>query len=52
MAHRLDTIRNAYDISVVHEGVIAELGKNDELVAKDKIYADLVRLQMTGQGGR
>lgn len=35
-------------IAVVNEGIIAELGNHTELLAKNGLYADLVRLQMTG----
>ena len=34
IAHRLSTIRNANKIALVNNGVIAELGTHDELVAK------------------
>ena len=47
IAHRLSTIRNANKIALVNNGVIAELGTHDQLVAKDGLYADLIRLQMT-----
>ena len=33
IAHRLSTIRNADKIAVVNNGVIAELGKHDDLIA-------------------
>jgi ATP-binding cassette subfamily B (MDR/TAP) protein 1 len=48
IAHRLSTIRNADKIAVVNEGVIAELGTHDDLLKKNGLYADLVRLQMSG----
>ena len=47
IAHRLSTIRGADKIAVVSQGVIAELGTHDDLVLKNGIYADLIRLQMT-----
>ena len=47
IAHRLSTIRGADKIAVVSHGVIAELGTHDDLVLKNGIYADLIRLQMT-----
>ena len=47
IAHRLSTIRNADKIAVVSDGKIVELGKHDELVALNGIYADLIRLQLT-----
>ena len=49
IAHRLSTIRGADKIAVVSEGVIAELGSHQELIARNGLYADLVRLQMTGE---
>ena len=63
IAHRLSTIRNADKIAVVHNGVIAELGKHEELIALggavnsryflmidayfSGIYKDLVSIQMS-----
>ena len=46
IAHRLSTIRSADKIAVVSEGVIAELGTHQDLIAKNGLYADLVRLQV------
>ena len=49
IAHRLSTIRNADKIAVVHNGVIAELGRHEELITKEGgIYKELVSLQMSG----
>lgn len=45
VAHRLSTIKNADEIAVVADGMIAEQGTHDDLVAKGGIYADLYRLQ-------
>jgi ATP-binding cassette subfamily B (MDR/TAP) protein 1 len=51
IAHRLSTIRQADQIAVVSNGVIAELGDHETLFHKpDGIYADLVKLQMSSMG--
>ena len=45
IAHRLSTIRNADKIVVLKDGVVAEQGSNDELIARDGVYAELHRIQ-------
>jgi ABC-type multidrug transport system fused ATPase/permease subunit len=46
VAHRLSTIRNANKIIVLDNGIIAESGKHEELIAKEHgIYANLSKLQ-------
>jgi subfamily B ATP-binding cassette protein MsbA len=48
IAHRLATVRNADRIVVVHDGRIAEIGRHDELIARDGLYRRLHALQMEG----
>ncbi len=45
IAHRLSTIRDADQIAVVKNGVIAESGNHDELMARNGLYAELHRTQ-------
>ncbi len=45
VAHRLATVRHCDAIYVLHQGVLAERGTHDELLAAGGIYADLARLQ-------
>jgi ABC-type multidrug transport system fused ATPase/permease subunit len=45
IAHRLSTLRNADKIIVVRDGVVAEDGTHDQLLAFDGLYAQLRRLQ-------
>ncbi|MBI2160607.1 MAG: ABC transporter ATP-binding protein [Candidatus Rokubacteria bacterium] len=51
IAHRLATVRSAERIVVVHDGRIAEVGRHDELLARDGIYRRLYALQMEGVAG-
>jgi len=45
IAHRLSTVRDADRVLVVDEGVIAQAGSHDALVAVDGIYRKLVERQ-------
>ena len=45
VAHRLSTVKNADEILVVTDGVIAERGTHEELVEKGGLYAELYRYQ-------
>ena len=48
IAHRLSTIRDADMIVVLKNGVIAESGSHDELLARDGEYAKLYANQFAG----
>lgn len=48
IAHRLSTIRDAHKIIVLKDGVVAEEGTHDELVARGGVYAELYRIQFSG----
>ena len=50
VAHRLSTIRQADRILVLDNGRLVEEGGHDNLVAANRIYADLWRIQ-SGQAG-
>jgi ATP-binding cassette, subfamily B, bacterial MsbA len=45
VAHRLSTIREAHRIAVLDDGWLVELGTQDELLARDGLYARLHRMQ-------
>lgn len=45
IAHRISTVRDADRILVLHEGIVAEAGSHDELVARGGIYAAMERRQ-------
>jgi ATP-binding cassette subfamily B protein len=48
IAHRLSTIRDANLIVVFERGRAVETGRYDELLAKDGVFAGLVRTQQSG----
>ena len=48
IAHRLSTIRSADRILVIQDGVIAEQGSHQELLARNGVYATLYRTQNLG----
>ena len=45
IAHRLSTIQNADRIAVINEGVLAELGNHEQLMAQNGFYANLYNSQ-------
>lgn len=45
IAHRLSTIRDADKVIVLKDGIVAEQGTNDELIAMGGVYAELCRVQ-------
>ncbi|KAJ2106624.1 Multidrug resistance-associated protein 1 [Coemansia sp. RSA 922] len=49
IAHRLETIMNSDRIIVMDKGIIAEIGTPQELVAKDGMFAQLVKTSDFGQ---
>jgi subfamily B ATP-binding cassette protein MsbA len=48
IAHRLATVRNADRIVVIHQGRVAEVGRHEELLARDGLYRRLHALQVEG----
>ena len=52
IAHRLATIRDANRILVIQDGVVAEQGTHEELIARGGLYAGLHRTQFTDSSMR
>jgi len=52
IAHRLSTIRDADLIIVLKDGVVAEQGTHDDLVAANGVYAELHRIQVEAGAGK
>jgi ABC-type multidrug transport system fused ATPase/permease subunit len=52
ITHRLNTIRDADTIIVLHGGIVAEQGTHDELLARSGIYAELYATKVGPVGSR
>jgi subfamily B ATP-binding cassette protein MsbA len=50
ITHRLNTLRHADSIVVLHDGVIAEQGTHEALMARRGLYTDLFDTMTTGDG--
>ena len=52
ITHRLNTVRDADTIIVLHGGIVAEQGTHDELLARSGIYAELYTTKVGPVGSR
>jgi ABC-type multidrug transport system fused ATPase/permease subunit len=52
ITHRLNTIRDADTIIVLHRGIVAEQGTHDELLARSGVYAELYATKVGPVGSR
>ncbi len=50
IAHRLNTIRHADWIPVIDEGIVAQQGTHEELMAQEGIYRDFVTMRSAAIG--
>jgi ATP-binding cassette subfamily B protein len=48
VSHRFSTVRMAELIVVISDGMVAELGSHEELIAQRGAYADLYTIQASG----
>ncbi|MFE9203519.1 ABC transporter ATP-binding protein [Micromonospora sp. NPDC007230] len=48
ISHRLGGLRDADQLAVLADGCVAELGRHDELMARDGLYARLFTMQADG----
>jgi ATP-binding cassette subfamily B protein len=46
VSHRVSTVRSADQILVLEDGAIVERGTHDQLVAHNRVYAELYRKQL------
>ena len=49
IAHRLSTVESADQIIVLDQGRIVKSGTHRELLDADGVYADLYRMQFSGE---